>query len=115
MALGCLKCPLAKICCTHAGWRVTVQQLLDRLKRCFVLADGDRDVTWPCFKVADSDATNCDNRQRAEPHNLDMATQDASQNPAKLEKLRQHFQKVLLSCLSICCALIPQSDRLCMA
>ncbi|KAK9841198.1 hypothetical protein WJX74_001758 [Apatococcus lobatus] len=75
------------------GWRQTVQQLVDRFKESFVPIDENADLTWPSFESADFDAMNRDDRQRAEAHKLAMAAQDASQNPAQLVKLRQHFQK----------------------
>ena len=83
----------------RAGWRQTVQQLVDRFKESFVPVDDNGDLTWPSFESADFDANNRDDRQRAEAHKLTMAAQDASQNSAQLVKLRQHFQKVSLSCL----------------
>ena len=89
-----------------------MQQLVDRFKESFVPIDENGDVTWPSFESADFDATNRDDRQRAEAHKLAMAAQDASQNPAQLVKLRQHFQKVPLSRSSTFYAWTTHPERL---
>ena len=80
-----------------------MQQLVDRFKESFVPIDETGlHMMWQPEDSSEYDAADREERQQREAHKLAMAAQDASQNPAQLVKLRQHFQKVPIYVASAC-------------